>query len=68
MSKESKVVRYAGKTWTLMNLDTHETVDESFLPTFVKVTMTAIRKVSKAERRKRWADYLKRIKERNRYE
>ena len=63
-----KPVRYDGKTWTVQNLDTHETVDESFLPTFIKVTMTAIRKVSKAERRKRWADYLKRIKERSRHE
>lgn len=60
-----KLVRYDGKTWTVQNLDTHETVDENFLPTFVKVTLTAIRKVSEAERRKRYADYLKRLKERN---
>lgn len=52
-------VRYEGKNWTVMTRNTETKYDDLVLPTFEKMVITIIRKVSESERKK----YYKKTRE-----
>ena len=52
-------IKYEGKTWAVMTRNTETQHDDLVLPTFEKMVITIIRKVSDAERKK----YYKKTRE-----
>jgi len=52
--------KYKKNKWVVMTEDTTTTFDEICLPTFEEVTLTIVRKVSEAERKKSHQDSIKR--------
>jgi hypothetical protein len=45
-------IKYKKNNWVIMTEDTTTTFDELCLPTFEKITLTVMRRVSEAERKK----------------
>lgn len=52
-------IRYEGRSWTIQTKDVHTTHDTLLLPTFVKVTLTIVRKVSEDERKAYYAEAIR---------
>lgn len=55
----TKPIQYDGKSWAIQNKDVHTTHDSLILPTFEKVTLTLVRKVSEAERIEYYAEAIR---------
>lgn len=55
----TKPIQYDGKAWTIMTKDVHSTHDSLLLPTFEKVTITMVRKVSEADRIEYYAEAIR---------
>ena len=53
-------VKYKRKAWAVMTEDSTLSYDSAGLPQFEKVTLTIVRKVSEAERKKSYKDSIKR--------
>jgi len=53
-------IKYKGKVWAIMNQDVVTSLDSAGLPQFEKVTLTIVRKVSEAERKKSHKESVKR--------
>ena len=53
-------IKYKGKAWVIMTQDVTTSCDSAGLPQFEKVTLTIVRKVSEAERKKSHQDSIKR--------
>ena len=53
-------IKYTGKAWAIMTEDVITSCDSVGLPQFEKVTLTIVRKVSEAERKKSHEDNNKR--------
>jgi hypothetical protein len=53
-------IKYNGKAWAIMTQDVTTSCDSAGLPQFEKVTLTIVRKVSEAERKKSYQDSIKR--------
>ena len=52
-------VRYKRKAWAVMTQDSTLSYDSAGLPQFEKVTLTIVRKLSEAERKKSHREYVK---------
>lgn len=53
-------IKHKGKHWAIMTEDVITSCDSVGLPQFEKVTLTIVRKVSEAERKKSHEDRIKR--------
>jgi len=53
-------IKYKGKAWAIMTQDVVTSLDSAGLPQFEKVTLTIVRKVSEAERKKFHNERVKR--------
>lgn len=54
-----KPIQYDGKAWTVMNKDVNTTHDNLLLPTYVKMTITIVRKVSEDERKEYYSEAIR---------
>lgn len=52
-------MRYEGHSWAVQTKDVHTTHDSLLLPTFEKVTLTIVRKVSEDERKAYYAEAIR---------
>jgi len=53
-------IKYKGKAWAIMTQDVTTLCDSVGLPQLEKVTLTIVRKVSEAERKKSYQDSINR--------
>lgn len=53
-------IKYKGKAWAIVTQDIITSCDAAGLPQFEKVTLTIVRKISEAERKKSHIESVKR--------